>query len=519
MQRRLAKQAHYWVLSVALLFTALGTFAYRGMVQERDLDTFRSSVRATQDRIQRRVETYLAVLLATRSLFEARSLGDLRQFRRYVRRLEIEQRYPGIQGIGFSLKLSREEKANVEQEMRRQGHAGFRVWPEHDRAEYHSIVFLEPLDRRNAAALGYDMFSEPIRRNAMERARDTGAPAASRKVTLVQEIDSHKQAGFLIYVPVYRDATAAAQGFRQNRLVGFVYSPFRMEDLLRGIFAAAENPRVSFQVFDAEAPVPEARMYPHGSQVEPVNEMVRFRESRRLDVAGRRWTLQFRSTPALEAVSGQRFVVPFAAAGLGATLLLFFVTRAQVRARSRAEESEAAAKIARAEAEAQRNNLHTLFTQAPAAIAILRGSELRYELSNPMHEELLGWRDLVGKTAKEAVPELEAQGFLKLAEQVLRTGIPIAGREVPGLVTLADGEQQQKFVNFTYQPLLGAGAQPEGVVAFAYDVTEQVLARQKVEALAEDLKQAVRVRDEFVSVAGHELKTPLATLKLQVQSL
>jgi signal transduction histidine kinase len=56
-------------------------------------------------------------------------------------------------------------------------------------------------------------------------------------------------------------------------------------------------------------------------------------------------------------------------------------------------------------------------------------------------------------------------------------------------------------------------------MCFAYEVTDQVIARQQVEALAEDLKKAVRVRDEFLTVAGHELKTPLAALKLQVQSL
>jgi signal transduction histidine kinase len=212
-------------------------------------------------------------------------------------------------------------------------------------------------------------------------------------------------------------------------------------------------------------------------------------------------------------------VPAFAGVGLLASLLLFYVTRAQVHARAEAERAEVEARSARADAEAQRNNLHTLFTQAPAAIAILRGSELRYELSNPMNDELMGQRDLVGRTFQEAVPDVAAQGFETLAQSVLETGESVTGYEVGGVVRTPDGALHQKFVNFTYQPLCGADGRPEAVVGFAHDVTEQVLARQKVEALAVDLQKAVRVRDEFVSVAGHELKTPLATLKLQVQNL
>src|SRR5438552_1211252 len=75
------------------------------------------------------------------------------------------------------------------------------VWPPGRRPEYTPILYLEPVDKRNRAAIGYDMFTERGRRAAMERARDTGEPSASSKVSLVQEIDDQKQPGFLIYVP------------------------------------------------------------------------------------------------------------------------------------------------------------------------------------------------------------------------------------------------------------------------------------------------------------------------------
>src|SRR5690606_23884226 len=129
----------------------------------------------------------------------------LEAFRRFTERLDVEGRYPGIQGIGFTQRFMPEERDSLFAAMQAQGFPDFRVWPDVPYPERHAIIYLEPLDRRNRAALGFDMFTEPTRRDAMARARDTGLPAMSGKVTLVQEIEGRVQAGFLIYYPVYRD--------------------------------------------------------------------------------------------------------------------------------------------------------------------------------------------------------------------------------------------------------------------------------------------------------------------------
>src|SRR5260370_16417612 len=111
--------------------------------------------------------------------------------------------------------------------MHREGNPSFKIWPEGNRAEYHSIIYLEPLDRRNQVAIGYDMFTAPTRRAAMEQARDTGLPTASGRVTLVHEIDDEKQAGFLIYAPAYRNVplTNTVEQL-QAALFSFFYSSF-----------------------------------------------------------------------------------------------------------------------------------------------------------------------------------------------------------------------------------------------------------------------------------------------------
>ncbi|NJR76766.1 MAG: hypothetical protein HC773_30960 [Scytonema sp. CRU_2_7] len=204
---------------------------------------FQNAVTRTQDNIQNRLDTYITLLRAGSALFAAHEQVSLVQFRAFVQRLKLQERYPGIQGIGFSRRVSSEELPALISDMQKQGVKNFSLRPNYNRSEYHSIIYLEPLDRRNQAAIGYDMFTEPVRRAAMERARDTGTVAASGKVTLVQEIDQHKQAGFLIYIPVYRQGiipnTASA---RRANLLGFIFSPYRADDLLQGILAENDSP-------------------------------------------------------------------------------------------------------------------------------------------------------------------------------------------------------------------------------------------------------------------------------------
>lgn len=510
------------VLFVSLAATAVVGYGLDGATQQRDLIRFRGLVQTTCDRIQGRIANYEALLLGARSLLLAQPGLSAEQFRTYVAALSVQSRFAGIQGIGFSRRVAAADLPAFQAE-RQHAEPSYRVWPPGERAEYFPIALLEPLDRRNRAALGYDMFSEPVRRRAMERAWHSGEPAASGKVLLVQEIDAHKQPGFLIYVPVYTGQPQGAQAQR-DALIGFVYSPFRARDLMRGIFGGEQRPMLAFRVYDGETASAEALLVEQGQQrSERAGTLV---ASAAVVVAGTTWRLRFQATPEFELGSSRRLVPLFVIAGILMSGLFFLVIVAQVRAREQAEAAESERtrlleleQRARAEAVAQGSNLRALFTQAPAAIAIVRGPEFRYELSNPMNEHLAGNRGMLGKTVREVLPELEAQGLLRLLEHVLHTGEPFVGSEIPLRMRGADGRERELYINGTYQPLRTGDGSIDGVMAFAYEVTEQVLARKKVEQSERELQQAVRTRDDFLAVAGHEFKTPLATLQLQLEGV
>jgi PAS domain S-box-containing protein len=135
------------------------------------------------------------------------------------------------------------------------------------------------------------------------------------------------------------------------------------------------------------------------------------------------------------------------------------------------------------ELQMERNRLADLFMQAPAFITVLRGPEHVFELVNPPYLQLVGYRDLLGKTVRDALPELEGQGLFELVDEVYRTGQPFVGQDVRVLV-----QQQQKgplverHLDFIYQPILDAEGAVTGIFALGLDVTER---KRAVEALRE----------------------------------
>jgi PAS domain S-box-containing protein len=165
------------------------------------------------------------------------------------------------------------------------------------------------------------------------------------------------------------------------------------------------------------------------------------------------------------------------------------------------------------ELELERARLASIFVLAPAFIATLRGPEHVFELANPYYYRLVGDREILGKPAREALPEIEGQGFFELLDEVYGTGQPFVGNEVPILLRgQQGGPLEQRYLNFVYQPLLDADGAVSGIFAHGVDITEQV-------RTAQELREAGRKKDDFLAMLGHELRNPLAPIRTAVQIL
>ena len=262
-------------------------------------------------KIDERTAAYGQILRSGASLFAASDKVNRAEWATFVEKLDLDQSYRGIQGVGFSLYIPKQELAAHLSEMRKHGFPDYVIKPEGGRDEYTSIIYLEPFSGRNLRAFGYDMYSETTRNAAMAQARDVGDVIFSGKVKLLQETKADVQAGLLAYFPVYRNAALTqTEAQRRAALVGWVYSPYRMSDLMTPIFAK-EVDAIRLQIFDGEEMSDAHLLYDseQGIAVNAVAGTGGFIATEKLELFGRHWTLRYTTLPGFAA--NQRFSSPW----------------------------------------------------------------------------------------------------------------------------------------------------------------------------------------------------------------
>jgi signal transduction histidine kinase/CHASE1-domain containing sensor protein len=536
-----AHAAAYLVLAVNLLAASAAFLYVRGAVAAQQAARFEERAKDAVDAIRDRMDAYVAALRGARGLFAGGREPDRPAFAAFVASLELGRAYAGVQGLGWTVRI-RGPVAALEREVRAQGIPDFRVWPRGTREPETTIVYLEPLDWRNARALGFDMASESVRRAAMERARDTGSPACSGRVELVQEHGVDRQPGFLVYLAVYAGEPATAEA-RRAQLRGFVYAPFRAADLLRAALAQAPIDSMALDVMDGEAG--DARDLLYRSRLPPPRASLE--RVARLEVAGHPWTLRFSALPGFAARWEAWLPRIVLLGGLAIALALFRVTLREACSREAAESSARRASFLAEAGEVLASSLDYRATVAEVARIAAR-SEADYcavlllDPDGPLR--LVGHRG--GEEARRAGEliagvGLEPEGRWSAAA-LLTAGAPFVAHDLPpaALVRLARSPEQAslaarvRLASVLSVPLRARG-EAVGAITFASSDPERRFGEADL-ALLEDLarlvvaavdtarlyaraQEAVRVRDEFLSIASHELRTPLTSLGLQADTL
>ncbi len=143
----------------------------------------------------------------------------------------------------------------------------------------------------------------------------------------------------------------------------------------------------------------------------------------------------------------------------------------------------------------ERDRLRRLFEQAPSFMALLQGPEHRFEFVNGAYMQLIGHREVLGRTVRDALPELQGQGFYELLDNVFATATPFVGSNLPARIQrAAAGPLEERFINLVYEPFAGENGAVEGIFVEGYDVTHQHRAEAALQALNETLEQRVTLR-------------------------
>ncbi|MCB2089163.1 MAG: CHASE domain-containing protein, partial [Sphingomonadaceae bacterium] len=205
-------------------------------------------LRAFVAELERRGSTSSSYLRAGAAMVSSMSDVPPDLFPRFVSQLQLDGDYRGADGIGWAQVITPGEVPEFERRGRAMGWRDFAVnpAPKSGTKRLVPVTFLQPDTVRNRRAMGYDMYSQPTRREAMDEAERSARPTATGKVVLVQEggVDAP---GFLIYMPVYRGAG------QDRRLRGFIYSPFNAQDFLESALELENRGEMGVRLYDRAA--------------------------------------------------------------------------------------------------------------------------------------------------------------------------------------------------------------------------------------------------------------------------
>lgn len=335
------------ILAVSILVTIGATYNFYQTAESKDATKFKNEVNQIQAAIENKINLSIALLKGGRGFIESTDKLDRNTFANYINSLALDVNYVGIQGIGYSKVILPDERQDLVEKMKSEGYVDFKLFPDTERDSYQAVIYIEPLNDNNKKVIGFDMFTEENRREAMNRARNTGQAAASAKVVLIQENETDNQPGFLIYLPIYESGILSSSvEERKQNLIGYIYSPFRSDIFLNKIQEINLNRDVTINIYDGEKS-PENLLAQTNQQnyktfTDQVSKKyISYTSSENLNVAGRNWTIEYTSLPEFTVQSNVGWTPLIFFSGMIFSFLIFGLTYWESLARTKMQATAA----------------------------------------------------------------------------------------------------------------------------------------------------------------------------------
>ncbi len=466
-----------WLISTLVMLGGFGVTAglWRD-AQQIMMNGLQAEFNVAADQIAhnvlKRILAYEVVMRGVKGYFEGSKSITRDEFRTYVQDLQIQEKTPGVQGIGLALIVQKTDKAAHEKAVRKQGIADYHIKPEGERDRYAPIVFMEPLEE-NTKALGFDILTAyPEVSAALERSAKTGEVAVTSHITLIQDSGKPDILGFVMYLPIYRSGVKPdKQDDLNTAIIGWVDVPFRINDLMAGL-SGEFDPDLLLEIHDGEPKSGQTRLYRSDGELDQDILSAGSPQTRRqVKIGDHRWTLLMSTTPAFEArMTSRNQPAQVAVTGIAITLLLSALIWFQASRRNRADAY-----------------FRQLFDLDGDGVLIL-SADFNIVKANPAALAMLGYS--VGQLLQLRLPDILAKQEYQRLESVLN-----------GLLTGSQHRDQWLYVrkNGSEFPVeLGMHRMSDKrFVAVFRDLTEQKKTEQRIHRLTQ-LYQALSETNQAI---------------------
>lgn len=402
----------------------------RSKVEQEQRFTF--AVDDIEHTLRERMRAYEMVLRGLAGLVAGNDDVQVEDWTRATDQLQLQDFYPGIQGVALARHATSATLPTMIERIRRSGRERFRMYPPGDRDEYVFVDYIHPTDWRNRRVLGFDLFSEETRREAIISARNSGNPVLTGPLRLKQETEQNIQAGVLLFLPLYAPAApVTTEEERQRAFAGTLHGAFRLTDLMEGILGSRSR-MLQLQLFDAASPDSPLLM---GRA--PISADAAFQRVRNIYMYGRSWQLQVASTPEYEAILRDNSRAFSLVAALTAAVLFSLLVGGYLYLRERALRSSQALSLQLQEREAR---FRQLIEQLPVA-TLLCNAGGRIELANQRAGQLLASSTelLAGERVSRYVPGVLGEQTLQQLRETSQLELQAQredGRPIPVAASL-----------------------------------------------------------------------------------
>ena len=298
-----------WLVLVAMLAVTWGLWDHERQVSRKELHTqFGFALRDTVSRIEQGESAYGQMLRGLQALFATTDLTARAAVRRYVETLQLDANFSGIQELGVIQWVPTARKPAHLAAMRQLGLPAYALLPAGEREQYAPVIqSLPDLGTRHEAP-GQDAWADPVRRRAMEKARDSGLLAISDKLGAVPGQSRDAAPGFVMFLPVYaRGRALETLDQRRASLLGWVYASFGMADFMASLYGKQPS-GISLSLFDDVSPSDASLLFrtgtPAGDGAASRRSVLSAREY--MVLSGHTWTLCLRTEEAFEARFGRK---------------------------------------------------------------------------------------------------------------------------------------------------------------------------------------------------------------------